>query len=173
MLRASRPVQLGVGAFMLAIPASAVALTASQADTQSVIKINLNRHKLDFGRNVTVVGTMTPTKPGQTLELDYAPGGGTRKKKLMANADRRGNQLVRGLKELQKQFPGIKAIRGVGLMIGVELDFEAKDFIAKCAAQGLIVIAAGTHTFRLTPPLIISKSDVEEALAKLEKAFVM
>jgi predicted acetylornithine/succinylornithine family transaminase len=95
------------------------------------------------------------------------------KKKLMANAHRRGVQLVRGLKQLQTQFSHIKDVRGRGLMVGVELDTEVKDFIPKCAAHGLIVIAAGTHTFRLTPPLTVSKAEVEEALAKLEKTLAL
>lgn len=111
MLRASRPVQLGVGAFMLAIPASAVALTASQADTQSVIKINLDRHKLDFGRNVTVVGTMTPTKPGQTLELDYAPGGGTSWRTL-ARTKLRSDGRFRFASPLRKT--GLVRVAGAG-----------------------------------------------------------
>ncbi len=50
MLRKSRPVQLGVGALMLAIPASAVALTAGQADTQGAIPITLSPHRLAFGQ---------------------------------------------------------------------------------------------------------------------------
>jgi acetylornithine/succinyldiaminopimelate/putrescine aminotransferase len=91
-------------------------------------------------------------------------------KNLMANAERRGKQLMRGLKALQKKYPVIKEVRGCGLMLGVELNVEVKDFIARCAAEGLLVVAAGTHTFRLVPPLIISKAHVDEALAKLEQA---
>ncbi len=94
-------------------------------------------------------------------------------KKLAENADRRGKQLLRGLEVLRAKYPAIKDVRGLGLMIGVELDKEVKDFIAKCASEGLLVIAAGSHTFRLVPPLIISKADAEEALAKLEKALTL
>ncbi len=92
------------------------------------------------------------------------------KKNIAVNVERRGKQLVRGLKALQKKFPVIKEVRGYGLMLGVELNVEVKDFTARCAAEGLLVVAAGTHTFRLVPPLIIAKADADEALAKLEKA---
>jgi acetylornithine/succinyldiaminopimelate/putrescine aminotransferase len=95
------------------------------------------------------------------------------KKNIAANVERRGKQLMRGLKALQKKFPVIKEVRGYGLMLGVELNVEVKDFIARCAAEGLLVVAAGTHTFRLVPPLIISKADADEALAKLEKALTV
>jgi acetylornithine/succinyldiaminopimelate/putrescine aminotransferase len=93
------------------------------------------------------------------------------KKNIAANVERRGKQLSRGLKALQKKFPVIKEVRGYGLMLGVELNVEVKDFIARCLNEGLLVVAAGTHTFRLVPPLIISKADADEALAKLERAF--
>jgi rare lipoprotein A len=77
MLRASRPIQLCAGAFMLAIPASAVALTAGQADTPSAIHINTDHRHVAFGHKLTVTGTVTPSKPGQPLQLEYAPAGRT------------------------------------------------------------------------------------------------
>lgn len=76
MLRRSRPVQLGVGAVMLAIPASAFALSAGRADTQSAIPITLSPHRLAFGHRVTVGGTLTSAQAGQTVQLEFAPGAG-------------------------------------------------------------------------------------------------
>jgi len=90
VLRRSRPVQLGVGAFMLAIPASAVALTAHQADAQSAnsdaqnaalpaggaqspIPIRLSTRRLTFGRNLTVRGRVSPAAPAQLLQLQLDP----------------------------------------------------------------------------------------------------
>jgi acetylornithine/succinyldiaminopimelate/putrescine aminotransferase len=93
-------------------------------------------------------------------------------KNLMVNAAARGKRLMRGVKALQKKFSCIKEVRGLGLMIGVELDREVKDTVAKCAAAGLLVIAAGTHTFRLVPPLTISNAEADQALAIIEKALV-
>lgn len=93
-------------------------------------------------------------------------------KNLMAKAAARGKRLVRGLKALQKKFSCIKEVRGLGLMIGVELDREVKDTVAKCAAAGLLLIPAGTHTFRLVPPLTISNAEADQALAIIEKALV-
>jgi rare lipoprotein A len=78
MLRQSRPVQLGVGAVMLAIPASAVALTATQADAQSAIEINPTPRHIGFGRDVTVTGSTAPSSAGQRLQLEFVPAGATR-----------------------------------------------------------------------------------------------
>ncbi len=90
-------------------------------------------------------------------------------KKLMAKAVARGQRLKRGLKALQAKFPCIKEVRGLGLMLGIELDREVRDLVAKCATEGLLVVPAGTHTFRFVPPLIISNADADAALAIVEK----
>ena len=76
MLRRSRPAQLGVGALMLAIPASAVALNAGQADIQGAIPITLSPHRLAFGHEVTVSGKLSPGEAGQSLQLQFAPATG-------------------------------------------------------------------------------------------------
>jgi rare lipoprotein A len=77
MLRKSRPVQLGVGALMLAIPASAVALAGGQAESQSATQINLNLNPshVAYGRDVTVSGTASPGAAGHKLRLEFAATG--------------------------------------------------------------------------------------------------
>ena len=72
ILRTSRLAKLGATALMLAIPASAVALTANQADAQSATQIKLDRHQLAYGRSVTVTGSTAPTAAGQPLALQFA-----------------------------------------------------------------------------------------------------
>ena len=74
-LRNARSVRLGACALMLAIQASAVALTANQADAQSASQITLDRHQVPYGRTVTVSGSTTPSVAGQRLALQFAlPG---------------------------------------------------------------------------------------------------
>jgi rare lipoprotein A len=75
MLRRSRPVQLVVGALVLAIPASAVALTVGQADAQSAIQITTQPRHVAFGREVTVAGVAPSSGPGQVLQLEFARAG--------------------------------------------------------------------------------------------------
>ena len=87
----------------------------------------------------------------------------------MAKAVARGQRLKRGLKALQAKLTCIKEVRGLGLMLGIELDREVRDLVAKCATEGLLVVPAGTHTFRFVPPLIISNADADAALAIVEK----
>ena len=75
--RTSRRVYAATFALMLAIPATAVALTAVHNDTQSAIQAKLNRHHVSYGQPVTVSGDASPARPGQKLTLEYAPAGAT------------------------------------------------------------------------------------------------
>jgi hypothetical protein len=57
---------------MLAVPATAVALTARQPDAPSTINVKLNRHHVAYGKSVTIRGTAYPAQPGQPLALESA-----------------------------------------------------------------------------------------------------
>jgi acetylornithine/succinyldiaminopimelate/putrescine aminotransferase len=55
-------------------------------------------------------------------------------------------------------------VRGLGLLVGAELDRPAAGVAAECLEHGLLVTPAGENVLRLTPPLTIEKADVDEAL---------
>jgi hypothetical protein len=73
MLRRMRPLQLGAGAAMLAIPATAVALTAGQADAQSAIQITLKSGHVTVGHKVAVSGNASSAAAGAPVQLQFAP----------------------------------------------------------------------------------------------------
>jgi 4-aminobutyrate aminotransferase len=99
---------------------------------------------------------------------------------LLANARARGNQLMGRLEDFKRAFPAICDVRGVGLMIGIELgkpdgspDKEAVAAIReKCLQDGLLLLSCGTaeNVIRLVPPLNVSEAEVEEALGIIERA---
>ena len=74
-LRKSRPAHVAVGALMLAIPASAAALTAGSASAQSAVQINLNKRHISLGDEVVVTGTASGGAQGQKLLLEFARSG--------------------------------------------------------------------------------------------------
>ncbi len=86
---------------------------------------------------------------------------------LTANAERMGNYLLAGLRELQRKHSQIGDVRGRGLMIGVELIrdqatrepavAERDRFEQECFRRGLLVIGCGASSIRLSPALIIEK----------------
>lgn len=58
----------------------------------------------------------------------------------------------------------VKEIRGLGLIIGIELDVAAAALVEACQNSGLLVLTAGKgNVVRLVPPLIISKQELEHA----------
>lgn len=71
--------------------------------------------------------------------------------------------------EKLRQLP-VKEVRGLGLMIGVELAGEAKPVILKMAEQGLLGVLAGTRVVRFLPALNITCAEADEAVAKLARA---
>jgi rare lipoprotein A len=75
MMRAPRPIHAVAGAVLLAIPTSAVALTAGQADAQSAIQIDVPGDHVAYGHPVTVKGSAPAQDAGQTLQLQFAPAG--------------------------------------------------------------------------------------------------
>jgi acetylornithine/N-succinyldiaminopimelate aminotransferase len=59
----------------------------------------------------------------------------------------------------------IQEVRGRGLMIGIDINFEAAPFQKACLDNGLCVTTAGPKTLRFLPPLIISEAEIETGLA--------
>jgi rare lipoprotein A len=92
-LRKLRPVHLGAGVAMLAIPASAVALSAGNADALSAIQITLKPAHLGFGRHLVVSGSTAGAPAGAPLQLQFAPAGSTRWQSLGSSATRRDGRF--------------------------------------------------------------------------------
>jgi 4-aminobutyrate aminotransferase len=95
-----------------------------------------------------------------------------------ANAHRRGRQLREGLKALADRFWFIREVRGLGLMIGVEIQDEAggpdpalRDRIIELAFhRGLLLLPCGPSTVRICPPLCLTARQVEIGVELLDAA---
>jgi hypothetical protein len=91
--RTSRRIYAATFALMLAIPATAVALTVGRNDTQSAIQAKLNRHHVSYGQPVTVSGSAAPARLGQKLMLEYAPAGATHWRPVASTRVRRNGRF--------------------------------------------------------------------------------
>lgn len=80
-----------------------------------------------------------------------------------------GKYLETQLKNLVEEYDIVKAQRGMGLIQGIELTVNPKDVIAKCLDNGLILFSAGTNVIRIVPPLVITREDVDQMMARLKK----
>lgn len=87
---------------------------------------------------------------------------------------KRRELFVAHLNKLNDQYGIFAEIRGMGLLIGAELDGKllnrSKDILQACAAEGLMMLNAGTNVLRFTPSLIISEDEINSGMAKLETA---
>ena len=55
----------------------------------------------------------------------------------------------------------IREVRGLGLMVGVELKRKATPYLAALAERGVLALSAGTTVMRFLPPLVISKEELD------------
>jgi acetylornithine/LysW-gamma-L-lysine aminotransferase len=72
------------------------------------------------------------------------------------------------LEELQSKHKIIKEVRGMGLMLGVELRFDVLNIILKCADGGVLILDAGRNVLRFLPPLVITKDQVDKTITVLD-----
>jgi 4-aminobutyrate aminotransferase len=91
---------------------------------------------------------------------------------LAENAARVGDHLLRALTALQVRCPQIRAVRGRGLMIGIDFESHAVAEAVEQAAfrKGLLVLTAGEAALRLAPPLVVTERQADLALELLEAA---
>ena len=89
------------------------------------------------------------------------------KENLLENAARVGARLKAGLDKALGQLPGVREIRGQGLMLGIELDRPCGALTQRCADAGLLISVTADTVIRLVPPLIMTEAEADEVLALL------
>jgi acetylornithine/N-succinyldiaminopimelate aminotransferase len=94
---------------------------------------------------------------------------------LLAHAQHMGEVIQGGLKRELAGTAGVKEVRGMGLMIGVELDRPCGDLVRRALAAGLVMNVTAERVVRLLPPLVIEEAQAKSLvaiLAPLVKAFL-
>ncbi|MCX7682369.1 MAG: aspartate aminotransferase family protein [Anaerolineae bacterium] len=84
---------------------------------------------------------------------------------LPQRAAERGAQLMAGLQAIQS--PRIREVRGLGLMVGVELKEQAGPYLAALAERGVLALSAGPTVMRFLPPLVISAEEIDIVVARV------
>ena len=78
------------------------------------------------------------------------------------------------LEQLQLAFqdhPKISAVRGLGMMIGIETSASLSRLVEAARQKGLIILTAGENVIRLLPPLTISREEIQQGIAILKEVF--
>jgi 4-aminobutyrate aminotransferase-like enzyme len=132
------------------------------------------------GLSISTFGGNPVSCTGALATIDYVE-----KNDLVRNARTLGDRLRQGMHELQKKYPCIGDVRGMGLMLGMEVvDPTSADGKAPDPAKvlkvfeatrrlGLLIGKGGLYgnVIRLTPPLIVSAGEIDQALDILDEAF--
>lgn len=135
---------------------------------EDVMRWNDGGHGSTFGGNPVSCAAAIAT-------LNLLEGG------LTENAGRVGGRLLTRLGDLRNKHRAIGDVRGVGLMVGIEVvkdrdsraaSPETRDHVIHRAFErGLLTLPCGASTIRLSPPLIASDEDVDKAVAILDESF--
>jgi acetylornithine aminotransferase len=96
----------------------------------------------------------------ETLRIIEAEG-------LMQNATARGSQIRNGFSRALAGVGGLVAIRGEGLMIGIELDRPCGELVKQALDAGLLINVTQDTVIRLVPPLVIDAHEADEIVARL------
>jgi acetylornithine/N-succinyldiaminopimelate aminotransferase len=88
---------------------------------------------------------------------------------FLADVQRKGALLGDLLGGVALRRPGVRAVRGAGLIWGVEVD-DAAGIVARAQEAGLLLVTAGPDVVRLLPPLVVSDDELRRAVAVLEEA---
>lgn len=94
--------------------------------------------------------------------------GEIRRLDLARNARERGAQLDEGLRAIRSDR--IREIRGLGLLVGVELKENASTALRALQDEGVLALGAGPTVVRFLPPLVITREEIDRVLAASAKA---
>ncbi|ABB30450.1 acetylornithine and succinylornithine aminotransferase [Geobacter metallireducens RCH3] len=87
---------------------------------------------------------------------------------LLNRAEEMGEYLVGELERLKEKYAFITDVRGIGLMIGMELSAPAGEIVLKGLERGVLLNVAQDKVLRFVPPLIVTKQEVNEMIAVLD-----
>jgi acetylornithine/N-succinyldiaminopimelate aminotransferase len=87
---------------------------------------------------------------------------------LLENVKEMGKYLREKLNGLQEKYPAVKKIKGIGLMMALELDRECKDLVQICADNGLLLNCTHDNVLRIMPAITVRKQEIDLALKILE-----
>lgn len=93
---------------------------------------------------------------------------------LLDNVGKKHDRFRKHLKTINNKYCIFSDVRGKGMLIGAELiekyHGKGKDFLAAAADKGLMILIAGPNVLRFAPSLIVPDEDIDEGMARLERA---
>ena len=135
--------------------ASGLPLSITATDDEKMGALQVGEHTTTFGGNPIVCAAAAATI--DALHDDH----------LVSNAAKVGLYLKNELLNVQKQLRIIREVRGMGLMIGVEMRFDVYPILTSALNQGILMLDAGRNVLRFLPPLLIDQPTVDRVVSGL------
>ena len=89
--------------------------------------------------------------------------------KLVEKAGKIGTIFKEKLLRLQEKHRIIREVRGLGMMLGVEMRFDVRDLLLDAINEGLLMMYSGRNVIRLLPPLVMDEATVAKAVNIIDK----
>ena len=93
------------------------------------------------------------------------------KKGFLEKSSATGDYFLKQLYRLKDNFSIIREVRGVGLMLAVELNQPGAEVVTNCMKEGLLINCIQQNTIRFLPPLIITRKEIDFLIRTLSKIF--
>jgi LysW-gamma-L-lysine/LysW-L-ornithine aminotransferase len=132
-----------------------IGLTLSKNEIMSSLKVG--EHSTTYGGNPLACAAAAATI--DVLEQENLP------EKALAQ----GEYFVSRLSQLREDHAIIRDVRGLGLMIGLEMRFEVLDIILGSIERGVLMLDAGRNVLRFLPPLVITRAHIDRATEVLDE----
>ncbi|MCM8811795.1 MAG: aspartate aminotransferase family protein [Candidatus Omnitrophica bacterium] len=94
-----------------------------------------------------------------------------RREKLLQNVRKQGAYFMKRLAELKKEIPAIREIRGMGLMIGIQMDRPGAPVVQACLRRGLLINCSQQTVLRIYPAMNVTRKQIDLGLKILKQAF--
>jgi acetylornithine/LysW-gamma-L-lysine aminotransferase len=130
-----------------------IGITVAQEDVMGTLKVG--EHTTTFGGNPISCAAASAT-------LDVLVEG-----RLWERAAELGSHFISLLRRLGEEYNTVREVRGLGLMIGMDLRFEIRNIMESMLARGVIVLSTGLHTLRFLPPVAITQPQIEAVVNRL------
>jgi acetylornithine/LysW-gamma-L-lysine aminotransferase len=87
---------------------------------------------------------------------------------LTEQAATKGMYFKAQLEALREKHKIVKEVRGLGLMLGMELRFDVFNIVQKCTQHGVLILDAGRNVLRFLPPIVITKQQIDKTISVLD-----
>jgi len=89
--------------------------------------------------------------------------------KLVSNSESMGRIFKSGLLEIKEKYKIVREVRGLGMMLGVEMRFDVKDILHDGIKNGILLLYSGRNILRLLPPIVMKEEEVNKSLELIDK----